>query len=218
MNCEPEQLVAYALGDLEDQENEALALHIQECRSCAERLVELRATLGVIRTLPEAENRPVSMARLHQAIGLPGAAAERPRPTLSRLLPQWRWGFALATAAALAFMCFHYGLAVRIGQFEVAFGGTGRAAAMQPSPAVPENAVAMDAEAMRGVAREEIASQVGPALVRLTETIQNLDERQSQALVGLRNSFLLQRAADMGEVNRNLMLIGSTMNDTLGGR
>jgi len=218
MDCQPERLVAYALGDLDDRENEALASHVQECRSCAARLVELRATLGVIRTLPEAEDRPVSMARLRQAIGLPDAAAERRRWRAWRLLPRWRWAVALATAAAVALMCFRYGVAVRVGQIEVAFGGATRATLAQPAPAAPENAPAMDVEAVRGVAREEIASLVRPALVRLTQTVEDLDDRQTQALVGLRNSFLLQRTADMGEVNRNFLLIGSTVSDSLGVR
>jgi anti-sigma factor RsiW len=221
MKCDPEMLVGYVLGDLDAERHAAVESHAKDCQTCAERIADLCETLNLIRTLPEAAERPVPMSCLRAAIAKcdTDRLAERPSPIAARITSRWRWGFALAAAAAMAFLFLHFGVAVRVGAFEIALGGPNRGAAVQ-SPTSPdsETALAMNENAMRSLARDEIGTQVVPALVRLAQNIEDLDARQHEDFVSLQNAFLLLHTADLNEVRRNIGLIANTVNETLGGR
>jgi len=215
MNCNCEMLIAHVLGDLDGEKTAAVEGHVKECASCAKRLVELRATLQLAATLPEAQDRPVSMSRLRSAIA-EQESAKRAAAIPARMIARWRWGLALAAAAALAVLCFRYGVAVRVGQIEIALGGPGRSAASQP-PA-PETTVAMNEDAVRGLARDEITARIVPVLSKLVQTVEDSDARHHEDLVALRNAFAVQRLADLNEVGRNMNLIASTVDEQLGVR
>jgi len=222
MNCDAEVLVAYVLGELEASQREAVESHLRACRACADRVAELRATLDLAATLPQAQARPVSMRRLRAAIARENAGAEESKTPAAQVVPvrpvarRWRWASALAAAAALAILCFHYGIAVRVGQFEIALGGPRGVTA--GSAIGPGSEKTMNEQTIRTAMREEIATQVGPSLAQLADSIADLDDRQQESLVGLHNAILAQRVTDLNEVNRNMGVLASTVDYTLGAR
>jgi anti-sigma factor RsiW len=220
MKCDSERLVALVLDDLEGEKRAAVESHVAGCPSCARRIAQLRRTLDVIGALPEAESRPVAMDRLRAEIAKAEAYAEQPHSILPRRpVRRWRWAFPMAAAAALAVACLHYGVAVRVGQFEIALGGKGGAIVVSSAkPTTTQAATTTGENAMRDLARKEIAAEVVPALVRLARTIEDLDAQHHEDLVGLRNAVAIQRDADLDEVKRNFGLIANTVSERLGVR
>jgi anti-sigma factor RsiW len=219
MKCDHELLAACVLGDLEESRKVEVESHAASCPACAERLAQLRRALDLIGSLPKAANRPVAMDRLRAEIGEADAIAERPGSIIPSRPPQWRWVFALAAAATLAIVCFRYGVAVRVGQLEIAFGGKGSGALISPTgPSAVQTASAANESAMRDLARNEIAAQVVPVLLRLTATVEGLNTQYHEDFVGLRNALAIQRVADLDEVKRNFGLIASTVDERLGVR
>ena len=205
MKCDRELLAAYELGDLDDQERQKVELHLKTCRTCTDHVAELRAALKVVATLPEPETRPVSMDRLRRAIAASEATAERRPRSKARVVTIRRWAIAAAAAAALVALCFNYGVALRIGSLEVAFGrGVGG-----HGPALNEKAV-------RNVVGEEMVARITPVLATLAQAIEESDARQQENMVALRHAVALQRDEDMSEVTRNIGLIASTVSGRLG--
>ncbi|MBM3334042.1 zf-HC2 domain-containing protein [Candidatus Sumerlaeota bacterium] len=205
MKCDRELLVAYVLDDLNDQERQKVEAHLQTCPTCADHVAELRAALKVAATLPEPESRPISMNRLRRAIAAREVADERPTRPKARVVAVWRWAIAAAAAAVLAVACFHYGVALRVGSFEVALGGE-----------VAGHGPTLDENAVRNVVGEEMVARITPVLATLAQAIEERDARQQEELVALHHAVALQRDEDMSEVTRNIGLIASTVSERLG--
>ena len=223
MDCNQEQLIAYLLGDLDGGQSEAVALHVRTCASCADRLAELRATFGLMKTMPDTEPRPISMKKLRRAI----AEEEHPTRRPARIMTLSRWGFGLAAAAALLLVCLHYGVAVRVGEVELAFGGPGKTTVALNEDTVRRVAkeeIGIEAvksaagyeDSTRKVVREEFASLVAPSLVQLVSSLADMDTRYQGEFVSLRNTMALQRAADLSEVKRNFGLFASAVDERFG--
>ena len=213
MKCNSESLIAFALGDLDEIESKRVESHIETCQACGQRVAELRRTVDLLGALAETESRPVALDRLRAEI------ASRRRSFGRRFLSpiaagagaRWRWGFATVAVAASVLLCFHYGVALQVGGFEIAFGGPERLAP------VSRDTLALDEALMRQIAQDEIAATVGPAFVQIAQRFEDIDERHRRALVSLGNDWAMVRALDQSEVERNLRLIASTMDEALGG-
>ncbi|MCX8035823.1 MAG: zf-HC2 domain-containing protein [Candidatus Sumerlaeia bacterium] len=212
MNCDREKLAAHVLGELDDKASVQMQAHIAECAACAQRAAELRATVGLLRSLPDAPARPVALGDLCASAMAEENAERRKAANLSQGASRRlaRWGVALAAASLLALLCARYGVAVRIGQWEVAFGG--RVGAV----ATPGGQAFWSEDAIRTVVQEELTAQVQPALLELAQTLGELESSHQAGLLALRNALLLQRENDMNEVKRTFGVFASTVNETLG--
>lgn len=212
MNCDPEKLAAHVLGELDDNARALMRAHIEGCAVCGQRARELRATLGLLRSLPDAEARPVAMDDLRAAARIEDSRRRQNTAGLSRGARRrfLRRAVALAAAVLLAAAGFRYGVAIRIGPWEVAFGGGGRTAA------APAGQTPWTEASLRSLVQEELAAQVQPALLQLAQSINELDASHQADLVALHNALLLQRENDMNEVKRTFGVFASTVNETLG--
>jgi len=205
MRCDTERLTRHALEMLEEADARAVEAHAAECRECAQRLAELRRTVGLFEELPAATPRPVDVRRVREA------AAGRVRRTAlaarawAWIVPRRRGAWALAAAAGLFVLCFHYGVAIRVGAVELAFGGPAREAPVSTAPAVP------DAGRIEAIARRESVRELLPTILDLAQKINELDARQREALVGLRREMLLQQATHQDEMRRGLRFIADGM-------
>jgi hypothetical protein len=216
MNCDRQALIAFALGDLDESTARQVEEHIQSCSDCARYAAELRQTLDLVATLPEAEQRPVAIESLRAEVAAEVDSVKPENLTPARPTPRWRWVFAAAAVMVLGFLGFHYGVTVRVGEVEIAFGGPDRAAVV-PGADLPQEAKspALEEARIRRVAREEIATEIAPALGRLAELIRDLDTRHSGYLVALYDEFARMRAADYDELSRNMRLIANAMDERL---
>ena len=205
MKCDSEQLTRHVLGMLDESQAKGVEAHVASCPSCAQRLAELRRAVTLLEGVPATDNEPVDMGQLRAAIASRKQAADRFSWIRQWIAPRRRWAVALAAAACLFILGFHYGVAIRVGQLEFAFGGQGIAAPASKQSAVPDEIL------MRQIARQEIARGVAPALLGLAQRVGDLDSQQREAMVGLRNDFAMQRARDQGEVRRNIRLIADGM-------
>lgn len=215
MKCDSEILTAYVLGDLDDAQRERVDAHVGQCRPCAGRLAELRQTIQLLAALPEAESRPVDMEILQSAIASGRPNAGRPPAGEGRFWGSWRWAVALSAAACLAFLCFHYGVAVRVGDFQIAFGGPGQTAPTpQPEANAPPAGLVWDDAALRDLIREEIRTQVTPTFLQLAGAVEKVEDD----LLTLHDVQTAQRAYDMRQMTRNLQFVANAVEETLGPR
>jgi len=91
MDCEKtrEELSAYLDGEMEPGEAELIERHLEGCKPCSAELESLRATVGLVRSLPKVEAPAALRGRVFSAVAR--------RPGRVRL----PGAFALLTAAAL---------------------------------------------------------------------------------------------------------------------
>jgi len=212
MKCDLERLAGYVLGLLDDAGEAEVEAHVQTCPSCGQQLAELRATVALLEEEPQIENQPVDIERLRSAIASRRRIAS-PLGWIGGVLRlRWRWAVALAATACLAALCLHYGVAVRVGGFEIALGGA------RPTIVATQELSVRDIELLRRVAQHEIAVQVGPGLRELARYVCDLEARHRQELVALRNEFSHLRAFDREEVKYNLRLVADGMHEALSER
>jgi anti-sigma factor RsiW len=211
MSCNAKKLAQLALSILDEADTKTVETHVATCPSCTQRLAELRRTVALLEEVPGTDNEPMDMDRLHAMIADRKPVAGRFGLISERIVPRWRWALALAAAACLAVLCFRYGVAVRVGQFEVAFGGAAVAASTSKESAVPDDL------AMRQIARQEIARGVVPTLVGLARQIGEMDTRNRDEIMAVRADFAEQRVLDQGELRRNFRLMADSMIEAVRG-
>ncbi len=121
-----EMLSDYIDGELLEAERIALEAHLQGCDSCAEELESLRATVQMLRRMPEVE-APRSFRITPAAVTVPTPPPER---------PVLLWTMRVSTA--LAVVAFTVMVAGNVtGLFEGG-GGDGEQAADSPAASEPE--------------------------------------------------------------------------------
>lgn len=142
----------YLEGDLELAELARVEAHLPDCRSCSEELRELRATISLLRGLPEQEPPPdlveAVMARL--------AAGEGRAPIALRAFRRMAEPRFLPLAAAVAGLAFFAGLqVVPLGEGAPSSPATGgvavRAPRVGPIAELPASSGMLAAEAPSGV-------------------------------------------------------------------
>lgn len=216
MKCKPDRLIAYVLGELERDQAVRLEEHLARCKRCSQRLTQLRQTLDLVAALPEADGRPVEMERLREAIEakrVSHAPFRSPlkwelRTRITNALARRR-ALALVAAFVVAILCFRYGFAVRVGQFEIALGPSRLGAAPI------EQQAQIDERLIRTIASREIQSQVVPAIAGLARYAEQINQRYGAAIEQVRIEFAMQRAADRTEMVRNLKLIAGAVDHAL---
>jgi len=209
MKCDSTILAAYVFGELDDAQNSAVETHVAACQACAEQLARLLNAAALLEAAPEAENEPVDMEHLRAAAASRRPASRRFSWIRERIMPTRRWAVALAAAAGLALLCFHYGAGFRIGGFEVAVGPQKSVAS------APAQGAVLDETMVREIVYQEMAREVGPALVGLARQVSDLEAGQREAMISLRNDIARQRALDQVEVRRNIRFIADSMSEAI---
>jgi anti-sigma factor RsiW len=209
MRCDSTTLSAYVFGELDPAQSKAVEMHVETCQACAQRLARLRNAAALLETAPEAENEPVDMAHLRAAIASSRLTANRFSWIREWLMPRRRHVTALAAATCLILLVLHYGVSLRIGRFEVAFGP------QKSTAPAPKQVAVVDEAVIHRIARQEIAREVTPTLVGFARQISDLTAGQREAIVNLRSDFARQRALDQGEVRRNIRFIAESMSEAV---
>lgn len=213
MKCDAEKLAGCVLGILDPAQSRAIEEHAASCRACGQRLAELRRAVALLEGVPGTESEPVDLVKLRVAIAS-HESSSRPliRRSWGHLVPGRRWAVAMAAAACLAILGFRYGVAVRIGSVEIALGGQKTAASL------PEDSVVPNEILIRQIAHQVILRNVAPTVTELAQQINEMDARQREAMMTLRNEFAFTRALDQGEVRRNIRLLANGMSGVTQGR
>jgi anti-sigma factor RsiW len=202
MECGTDDLIALVLGDLDEEASRKTSAHVMKCEECARRMAELRQAMGLLERLPGPKTaRPIIMSELTARARARESKEKTPR--IVRIARHWRAGLAAAAAASFAILCFHYGLSVRVGGFEVAFG--------------PQASPAKSGEAMRQVAREVSREEVGkvqPVLTNMAAAITNLDTRNQERLTKVANDWSAQRATDLDYIQRSFWVLKNALEET----
>lgn len=182
MNCAPDELKDYLLGELDEAGRARVRSHLAACAACREELERLRLTQAALLTLREEE--------------IPRRIAFVSDPVLERRwwrrlwAPAPRWAFASALVLALAI---------------VAHGWLQRA----PAPVVATvDAVAIE-ERLRAEFRRELEAAVREAVARAEAGQQ---ERIRQAVAAAQREWEFQRKADLLAVEENFNVLKKRLN------
>lgn len=210
MRCDTDQLAARALGLLDEAAAKAVEAHAAGCPRCAHELARLREMATALRSMPEAENEPMDVEALWSAVAARKAAAGRRAWTWERIVPRRGWAVALATAACVAVLSFHYGVSVQVGQVRIGIGGP------QGAGPVAQGVPPGTEELIRHLARyDEAATRVERTLIGIAHAVNDLDARHRRELAGLRNELAMQRASDQTEIRKSFDLVANEMTDAL---
>ena len=182
MDCAPDLLKDYLVGELDEAGRARLRNHLAACPACREELERLRLTQAALLSLREEE--------------IPRRIAFVSDPVFERgwwrrlWAPGPRWVFASALVLALAI---------------VAHGRLQRPAA----PVVDRVDTAVLEERLRAQLRQELESAVREALARV-EAAQR--ERIRQAVAAAQREWEFRRKADLLTVEENLNVLKKRLN------
>lgn len=182
MNCAPDELKDYLLGELDEAGRARVRSHLAACAACREELERLRLTQAALLTLREEE--------------LPRRIAFVSDPVLERRrwrrlwAPAPRWAFASALVLALAI---------------VAHGWLQR----PPAPVVATVDAAAIEERLRAEFRRELEAAVREAVARAEAGQQ---ERIRQAVAAAQREWEFQRKADLLAVEENFNVLKKRLN------
>lgn len=105
MNSHPvEQLPAYALGALSEEETRRVAAHLLVCPPCREEVEAFRASIGTVAGAPPPPALPHHIKQ--QLMARIRASKAARRPALARLLASDAWSGALAAFALILALVF----------------------------------------------------------------------------------------------------------------
>lgn len=182
MNCAPDELKDYLLGELDEAGRARVRSHLAACAACREELERLRLTQAALLTLREEE--------------IPRRIAFVSDPVLERRwwrrlwAPAPRWVFASALVLALAM---------------VAHGWLRR----PPTPVVATVDAAAIEERLRAEFRRELEAAVREAVARAEAGQQ---ERIRQAVAAAQREWEFQRKADLLAVEENFNVLKKRLN------
>jgi anti-sigma-K factor RskA len=99
-----EELVAFALGELDDQTRDQLDLHLDDCDACREQFVGLVETLSTVAYAADPQRPPSRLrtAILDQATAEPRTVTDQPRPAATNRRAWRSWWAPGILAGAVA--------------------------------------------------------------------------------------------------------------------
>jgi len=160
-----EMLSAYIDGELSASEVELVERHLKECAACARSLETLRATVELVRRLPQ----------------VPAPRSFTIAPAIQPLRFQMRWDYAhLRGATALVALLLAIALSIDIVSQRLPLAGAPAELAIAPSPAVEMKA------ALKEAATEGALEAVPPQGLGAEATLQA--EASAEALRGERSA------------------------------
>ncbi|MCS7316016.1 MAG: zf-HC2 domain-containing protein [Bryobacterales bacterium] len=182
MNCAPDELKDYLLGELDEAGRARVRSHLAACASCREELERLKLTRAALLALREEE--------------VPRRIAFVSDPVLERgwwrrlWAPSPRWAFTSALVVALAI---------------VAHGWIQR----RPAPVAHTADAAAIEQRLRAEFRRELEAAVREAVARVEAAQQ---ERVRKAVAEAQREWEFQRKADMLAVEENFNVLKKRMN------